>query len=100
MILVMMQFLIILFLLGINVATSTGHHQRDNAPMIITNACGLLINLLWVALAYWTVLNEHCRVAGALVACLVPCLGMPIINIVLCEFPPMARNQRQAHSRQ
>lgn len=82
-----LQFLIILSVLGLNVATSTGRNQRDNLPLIITNAGGLVINLLWIVLAYWTVLNEHCRAAGALQVCLAPCFGMPIIDIVLCKLP-------------
>ena len=81
---VCLQFLIIMFLLGINVATGTGDQKANNNPLIIANTCGLVINLAWVALAYWAVLQEHCRAAGALMALLIPCLGMPLINIVLC----------------
>lgn len=96
-----LQFLIIMFLLGINVATSTGHQKANNNPLIIANTCGLVINLAWVGLAYWAVLQEHCRAAGALMALLVPCLGMPLINIVLCAplspaTVPAAGFQRQA----
>ena len=78
------QFLGIMFVLGINVAVDSRPDRRNNTPLIITNTCGLVVNLLWVALAYWTVLHEHCRAAGVLLASLLPCLGMPTVDIVLC----------------
>ena len=82
-----MQFLAIMFVLGIEVATRTGPHTPNNNPLVITNVCGFVINLVWVAVAYWTVLNEHCGAAGTLFAALLPCLGMPTVDIVLCGCP-------------
>lgn len=79
------QFLIIMFLLGINTATDTGHGQPNNDGLIIANTCGLMLNLLWAALAYWTVLHEHARAASALMALLLPCMGMPLVDITLCK---------------
>ncbi|KAK9801881.1 hypothetical protein WJX73_006907 [Symbiochloris irregularis] len=82
-----LQFLIIMFLLGINVATDTGPHQPNNSGLIIANTGGLVLNLLWAVVAYWTVLHEHTRAASALIALLLPCMGMPLVDIILSFVP-------------
>ena len=82
----LLQFLLILFLIGVDVAVSTGpERSTNNSALIITNTVGFVVNAAWVTAAYWAVHEEKTRAALGLMAVLPVTFAMPVVDIALGE---------------
>lgn len=79
----MLQFLIILCMVGLDVGVQTGPGQPNNKPLIIVNSVGLIVMAVWSWLAYRAVKHED-RVLAWVLTVLLPIMYiLPIVDIVL-----------------
>lgn len=78
-----LQFLIILCMVGLDVGIQTGPGQPNNKPLIIVNSVGLIVMAVWSWLAYRAVKHED-RVLAWVLTVLLPIMYiLPIVDIVL-----------------
>ena len=77
-----LQFLIILCMVGLDVGIQTGT-ALHNDPLIIVNSAGLVIMAVWCWLAYRAVKHEDRILAWILTAFLPVNYILPIVDIVL-----------------
>ena len=77
--------MIILTIIGIDVAVQVGHGETRNVPLILTNSVGFPLMAGWGILSYIAVKHEH-KGAWTLLAISLPlCLLVPVVNVVLGE---------------
>ena len=87
--LVVLQFLIILCVVGLDVGIQTTNaglaQQPKNHPLIISNSVGLVVMLVWSLFAYRAVKHEDKGLAWLLTVVLPIMYILPVVDIVLGE---------------
>ena len=80
----LVQFLIILCMVGLDVGIQTGEETK-NRPLIIANSVGLVVMAVWSWLAYRAVKHENRKLAWVLTVLLPIMYILPVVDITLGE---------------
>ena len=80
----LVQFLIILCMVGLDVGIQTGQ-DRKNIALIIANSVGLVVMAIWSWLAYRAVKHEDRKLAWILTVLLPITYILPVVDITLGE---------------
>lgn len=80
----LVQFLIILCMVGLDVGIQTGEERKNN-PLIIANSVGLVVMAVWSWLAYRAVKHEDRKLAWGLTVLLPIMYILPVVDITLGE---------------